>query len=415
MERTACNNTKASGRIEPDFMRDGMMGLVTGDALGVPVQFRSREEIAERQAGTVRLPGQEEIVNHPAGPVTGMEGFGTYNMPPGTWSDDSSMALATLESIRRLGAVDPDDMMENFLRWEFEGAFTPFGYAFDEGNTCSSAIWRYRDERDWRTCGKTGDHANGNGALMRILPVCIYYVERQKNVCTPDDEAIDGIHTATMLTHNHLRAKMASGLYYFMVKSIIRARETARETALPEQGADLVPVQASGHANAAGPASDTAPAEGLAAAAQANPVNAAASETKAAAAAPGLTTFLQRGLDEGFAYYRQDFRNLTEMARFSRLYDLGKFRDVPEDGIRSTGYVLDSLEAAVWCLITTGSLRDALLKAVNLGDDTDTVAAIAGGLAGLYYGYDAIPAEWLEALQGKEVLESVDKNYVNRS
>lgn len=388
MERTVCNNTKAPARGEPDFMRDGMMGLVTGDALGVPVQFRSREEIATRQAGTVRLPGQEEIVNHPAGPVTGMEGFGTYNMPPGTWSDDSSMALATLESIRRLGTVDPDDIMGNFLRWEFEGAFTPFGYAFDEGNTCSNAIWRYRDERDWRTCGKTGDHANGNGALMRILPVCIYYVERQKNVCTSDDEAIDGIHTATMLTHNHLRAKMASGLYYFMVKSIIRARETDS-------------------ANAAGPASDTAPAEGLAAAAQANPVNAAASETKAAAAAPGLTTLLQRGLDEGFAYYRQDFRNLTEMARFSRLYDLGRFRDVPEDEIRSSGYVLDSLEAAVWCLITTVSLRDALLKAVNLGDDTDSVAAIAGGLAGVYYGYGAIPAEWLEALQGKEVLESV--------
>jgi len=128
-----------------------------------------------------------------------------------------------------------------------------------------------------------------------------------------------------------------------------------------------------------------------------------------------LITLLQRGLEEGFAYYRRDFRNLTEMARYSRLYDLGRFRNVPENGIRSTGYVLDSLEAAVWCLITTGTLRDALLKAVNLGEDTDTVAAIAGGLAGLYYGYGAIPAEWLEALQGKEVLESVDKNYVNHS
>ena len=412
MERTVCNNTKAPARGEPDFMRDGMLGLVTGDALGVPVQFRSREEIASRQARMVRLPGQEKIVNHPAGPVTGMEGFGTYNMPPGTWSDDSSMALATLESIRRLGTVDPDDIMGNFLRWEFEGAFTPFGYAFDEGNTCSNAIWRYRDERDWRTCGKTGDHANGNGALMRILPVCIYYVERQKNVCTSDDEAIDGIHTATMLTHNHLRAKMASGLYYFMVKSIIWARETA----LSERAADAAPASASGHANAAGPASDTAPAEGLAAAAQAcasGHVNAAGPAATAAVresarheeTVPALITLLQRGLEEGFAYYRRDFRNLTEMARYSRLYDLGRFRNVPENGIRSTGYVLDSLEAAVWCLITTGSLRDALLKAVNLGEDTDTVAAIAGGLAGLYYGYGAIPAEWREALQGKEVLE----------
>jgi len=333
-----------------NYMRDGMLGLVTGDALGVPVQFCSREAIAER----------------PAGPVTGMEGFGTYNMPPGTWSDDSSMALASLESILRLGRVDPQDIMDNFLRWEFEGEFTPFGYAFDEGNTCSTAIWNYRNDRNWQTCGKTGDHANGNGALMRILPVCIWYTERQKTVCTSDDEAVEAIHNVTMLTHNHLRAKIASGLYYFMVKSIIRAKEAEPD-------------------NLQAPDRDDA----------------------ANVSAYGLTPLLQQGLDEGFAYYRQDFRNLAEMVRYSRLFDLGRFRTIPEEGIKGSGYVVDALEAAVWCLIMTDSLQEALLKAVNLGDDTDTTAAIAGGLAGLYYGCDAIPAEWIRALQRKEWLEEM--------
>ena len=87
------------------------------------------------------------------------------------------------------------------------------------------------------------------------------------------------------------------------------------------------------------------------------------------------------------------------MAHLGRLYDLSEFKAVSEDEIRASGYVIDSLEAAVWCLINTDSYRECMLKAVNLGDDTDTVAAIAGGLAGLFYGYDGIPKEWVEVLQ----------------
>jgi len=74
----------------------------------------------------------------------------------------------------------------------------------------------------------------------------------------------------------------------------------------------------------------------------------------------------------------------------------------PAEGIRSGGYVVDTLEAVAWSLATTGSFEEALLKAVNLGQDTDTVGAIAGGLAALYYGYEAIPAEWIAELKRKE-------------
>ena len=313
-----------------DIWTDGMTGLIAGDALGVPVQFMTREEIRSR----------------PQGPVTGMEGRGTYNMPAGTWSDDSSMALAILASIRETGTIDPDNIMNHFVKWEAGGAYTPYGYAFDEGSTCMDAIYRYLETRDWKTCGRTGDHANGNGALMRILPVCLYYAERQKSVCTSDDEAIEGIHTATMITHNHLRAKIASGLYYFMVKSILKGNVTA----------------------------DT------------------------------LIALLQEGLDAGFRYYRKDFRNREETEKFSRLYHLDTFRNTPEDEINSSGYVLDSLEAAVWCLIITDTYADCVLKAVNLGLDTDTTAAIAGGLAGLYYGRDSIPEEWLHTIREGKTL-----------
>lgn len=91
------------------------------------------------------------------------------------------------------------------------------------------------------------------------------------------------------------------------------------------------------------------------------------------------------------------------------------FSALPDEKIHGTGYVVDALEAAVWSLVTTGSFEGALLKAINLGDDTDTVGAIAGGLAGLFYGYEAIPQDWLAALQHREWIEEMvsDTNLMN--
>ena len=113
------------------------------------------------------------------------------------------------------------------------------------------------------------------------------------------------------------------------------------------------------------------------------------------------------GIDNGLKYYGRDISNLTEMAYLGRLFHLFEFKDVPEEKIRTSGYVIDSIEAAVWCLITTDSYKDCMLKAVNLGDDTDTVAAIAGGLAGLYYGYEEIPKDWLVVIKKREWIEGM--------
>ena len=306
-----------------DIWLDGIMGLVVGDALGCPVQFLSRDEIRER------------------GLVTGMEGYGTYNMPEGTWTDDSSMALATMDSMIHKNGIDPEDIMKCFMKWEFEGDHTPFGEAFDEGITCSDAIYNFRDSGDYRTCGRTGEYANGNGALMRILPACLFYIQKKE---TDDMEAIRGIHLVSGLTHNHLRSQMACGLYYFMAKEILKGHESE------------------------------------------------------------LNVCLQQGMEAGLNHYRQDENNHKEMEHYKRLFDLDCFAEVPEKEIRSSGYVVDSLEAAVWCLLTTETLADCLLKAVNLGDDTDTVAAIAGGLAGLYYGYESIPEDWMAVIKEKDYI-----------
>ena len=283
---------------------DGIMGVVIGDALGCPVQFESRKEVAKH-------------------PVTGMRGYGTFNLPEGSWTDDSSLTLALLESIRRLGRIDLDDIMENFMKWLYDGEFTPYGYSYDVGRGTMLAIGRYKKNRKAKKCGGDEEWNNGNGSLMRILPVCIYSSGKLRRGDLTEHDAIQAVHSVGGLTHAHIRSNIACGLYFFMVDEVLNAEGSLRERC------------------------------------------------------------------------------------YDRLQDLDAFATLPADRIKSTGYVVDALEAAVWSLATTGSFEEALLKAVNLGDDTDTVGAIAGGLAGLYYGYDKIPADWLAAIKRRDWIEEL--------
>ena len=316
--------------MERNLLLDGVMGLVVGDALGLPVQFLEREELKKK-------------------PVTKMEGNGTFHMPAGTWSDDSSMALAILHSIREKGTFDEEDIMEKFVDWYSRGAFTPYGFAFDIGATCGQAICDYARDKDINTCGKTGERANGNGALMRLMPACIHAYQKEKMTEMSEKEAVEWMHKMAALTHNHLRAKQANGIYYFCVKAV-----------LDEAG--------------------------------------------------NLAERLQKGIDAAMAFYRKDVSNYAQLSHYGRLINLESFADLPEQSIKSSGYVVDSLEAALWCLLTTENFKDALLKAVNLGDDADTVGAITGGLAALYYGYEAIPGEWLEVIVKREEIEALCKD-----
>lgn len=304
---------------------DGIMGVVIGDALGMPVQFMARNEVKKS-------------------PVLGMEGYGTYNMPLGTWSDDSSMTLAALDSIRELGKIDSDDIMKRFVDWYENGAYTPHGIAFDIGATCEEAICRYGNPYGYDECGCTGEYSNGNGSLMRIMPVCLYVYEGVKREGITEDKGLELIHEVSALTHAHLRSKMACGFYYFMVKAIL------------DEGGNLIGK-------------------------------------------------LQKGIDNAVSFYHRNFSNLVQLAYYGRLYHLDDFAKVPEDEIKSSGYVVDSLEAAVWSIITTDTFEDGLLKAVNLGGDTDTIGAIAGGLAALHYGYNNIPSLWRKTIiKGEQII-----------
>ena len=308
-----------------NIWKSGIYGLVVGDAMGVPVEFTS---------------GEDRKID----PVTDMIGYGTYNQPEGTWSDDSSMALATLVSIRDKGEIDYKDIMERFHDWCMYGAYTPFDEVFDIGIATSRAIMKYSNGAKPLESGGKTEWDNGNGSLMRILPVCLYIVEQQKYKKLSDGEAIDIIHNCSALTHAHLRSKIACGIYYFLVKAIL------------DKDGELIER-------------------------------------------------LQQGVDNAFKYYGESTE--SELDNYNRLISLSEFKDTPENQIKSTGYVVYTLEAAIWCLVNSSSYEEVILKAVNLGDDTDTVAAITGGLAGLYYGYDNIPHKWRSKLQKRVWIDSL--------
>ncbi|WP_308622794.1 ADP-ribosylglycohydrolase family protein [uncultured Enorma sp.] len=251
-------------------LRDCVYGQAVGDALGVPYEFRPR--------GTFLC--------------TGMVGHGSHNQLAGTWSDDTSMALAICDSYRELGRIDVDDIRARFVRWYREGAYT-VGGLFDIGGTTARAL----DQG----FGCAGESDNGNGSLMRAVPLAF--------MGATDDE----VRAVSAITHAHPTSTEAC-------VCMVQAARALMAGASPAQVA-------------------------------------------------------------------------------------GEIAGRPVEEVRSGGYVLDTFDAALWCLATTSGYRDCVLAAVNLGDDTDTTAAVAGALAGIVYGAASIPPEWLAALRGKDAIE----------
>ena len=309
-----------------DRILDGILGLATADALGVPVEFSKREKLKHD-------------------PVTGMRGFGTHHQSPGTWSDDTSMVLCLWDRLKlQIAAADPDcaiadpdydGIMRNFADWYLKGAFTPHGVCFDCGITTSQAIMRYQSGTKALDCGGIGERDNGNGSLMRILPIAYYLHARYGDDLAGHPESFDIIHRVSALTHAHKRSLIACGIYICIATALL-------------SGVDL-------------------------------------------------RNAIAYGMRQAWSYYenRPGFRE--ELGHYQRFME-DDFAVISEGSIRSSGYVVDTLEAAIWCLLNTDNYRDCVLKAVNLGKDTDTVAAVAGGLAGLAYGYRSIPQEWLDQL-----------------
>ena len=276
-----------------------------------------------------------------------MRGYGTHHQPPGTWSDDSSLTFCLAETLARAGrrtaVLDLADFGHRAIDWLDNTYWTAHGSTFDVGNATRTAIQRLRTGSAPTQAGPRSEYDNGNGALMRILPLVFHEIWQMEGLTLNAAWALT--ESAASVTHGHPRSTLGCFLYLLVARGLLSG---------------LAPAAAYSHMQQL------------------------------------ATPWLQTGT----------FPAVVEDKHYQRILT-GNLATIPEAEIKSSGYVVHTLEAAFWCLLNYNTYAATVLAAVNLGDDTDTTGAVAGGLAGLAYGEAAIPAEWLAVLARRADIEDL--------
>jgi ADP-ribosyl-[dinitrogen reductase] hydrolase len=299
-----------------DRFYGSLIGLAVGDAMGAPLEFKS--------------PGSFE-------PVSDMMGDGPHHLEPGEWTDDTSMALCLAESLIETGKFDPVDQLSRYLLWYRNGHLSVNDKCFDIGNTTREALMIF-EETGESYPGPENEYSAGNGSLMRLSPVPLFYMSNPK-------DAIEMSGKSSRTTHNHPLAVDACRYMGGLIQGALIG--TSKEKLLSEK---------------------YSPIEGYW---DDNPL-----ETK---------------IDEVVS---------------------GSFKRKEPPEIRGRGYVVKSLEAALWAFYKSNSFEEGCLLAVNLGEDADTTGAIYGQLAGAYYGFSNIPKTWTKKLAKQDMIESIIKRLV---
>jgi len=287
--------------------RGALLGLAAGDAVGTTVEFSPRGAFP---------------------PVTDMTGGGPFQLAPGQWTDDTSMALCLAASLCDKGDFDVRDQMDRYCAWMQHGYMSSTGTCFDIGVTTSAALRSYLKSNDPYS-GSSDPRASGNGSLMRLAPVPMFYY--------PDvAEAIHFSGESSRTTHAATECIDACRYFAWLLCQAFAGQDKDTFLSATDFGQFAPPL------------------------------------------APKIAAITK-----------------------------GAYRTKPRDRIVGNGYVVNSLEAALWSFASTGSFRDAILAAVNLGDDADTTAAICGQIAGAYYGVSAIPSQWLASLTMRGDIEEL--------
>lgn len=289
-------------RLFHDRAAGALVGLAVGDALGAPVEFLP--------------PGGFE-------PVKDFRGGGTWGLEAGQWTDDTSMALCLAESLVHCGGFDPRDQMERYLRWYREGYLSSTGECFDIGNATREALERFERTGD-PFSGSTDPRKAGNGSLMRLVPVPVFWHDEP-------ERAIRYAAESSRTTHGADTTVDACRYYAGLLCGVLGGAEK--------------------------------------------------DELLSPFYSPVLELWEREPLSSAIA----------EVAA-------GSFLEKEPPEIQGTGYVVKSLEAALWAFAKGESFEESVLLAVNLGDDTDTTGAICGQLAGAYWGESGIPERWKQGL-----------------
>ena len=277
-----------------------LLGLAIGDAVGTTLEFKPKGSFT---------------------PIDDMVGGGPFNLKIGEWTDDTSMALCLGYSLAERGTFDATDQMQRYLNWMNDGYMSSNGVCFDIGNTVRSALQRFVQTGD-PISGSTDPMSAGNGSLMRLAPVPLFYY--------PDlDTAVHQAVESSRTTHGAEECLDACRYFTGLLFAIFDGEE--KDGVLKRQ---LI----------------------------------------------SPTTPKIKAIAEG-SFHQKSYAD-----------------------IRGTGYVVHSLEAALYCFAHTDTYRDAILMAANLGDDADTTAAICGQLAGAFYGKSGIPIQWVQnCVKGNEI------------
>lgn len=320
------NSGKKSGKnVFTEKTTAMLLGVAIGDALGVPVEFESREFLQNN-------------------PVKTMTGYGSHNQPPGTFSDDTSLTLCLAESLT--SGFDLDDIAYKFTQWYDNSYWTARGSVFDIGLTTREAITRLKNGRQPEFAGGMGETSNGNGSLMRIAPLVLFLLDK------PIEVRYDLVKKVSSITHAHIRSVISCFYYIEFCRYLLLGKDKFETYRILQKE---------------------------------------------------VTSFLN------------DINiNTDEVLLFKKLLsnDISTFN---VDMINSSGYVLHTLEASVWSVLTSDNFESAVLKSVNLGEDTDTVGAVTGGLAGILYGLESISTDWVKKLARSndiiELAENLSRKY----
>lgn len=291
--------------------RGCLIGLACGDAVGTAVEFKPR--------GSFPM-------------VTGMNGGGPFNLRPGEWTDDTSMALCLASSLidehdGQMRGFDASDQIIKYLQWRNEGYMSSTGRCFDIGNTISRALDNFEKTGNPYS-GPTEPRSAGNGSIMRLAPIPMFYLDNENDTARYAE-------LSSKITHGAQEAIDACHLFSLMIRRALL-----------------------GHAKSE------------------------------------------------IICNTKPLRPLAD--RIQKISN-GEYMDKNIDNIIGNGYVVNSLEAALWCFYVTDNYSDAILTATNLGDDADTTAAICGQLSGAYYGITKIPKDWQYKLAKRTMISDLAK------
>jgi ADP-ribosylglycohydrolase len=290
--------------------RGALLGLAVGDAIGTTLEFKS--------------PGSFI-------PINDMVGGGPFHLEPGQWTDDTSMALCLAESLIKQQDFDPVDQLERYLRWYRGGHMSCTGRCFDIGHTVRAALLQFKRTRE-PYCGSTDPMSAGNGSIMRLAPVPLFYARIPQRAIEKSGESSQTTHGA---------AAAIDACRYLGSLLVGAVNGTKKEELLSERYSPI----------------------------------------------PG---------------YWEENPLLPEIDEIAT----GSFKRRQPPEIQGMGYVVKSLEAALWAFYHSDSFREGCLFAVNLGNDADTTGAVYGQLAGAFYGKGGIPKSWCSKLAQRHLIES---------